>query len=329
MKNIYPALHHVVALAIILSISLLLSAHAQASGHSYYKWRHKHANTTRVDGFVSHGVNVYNDEYLVDYSNASPNIPFLMPVPPLYEIGVLDPGAADSEVINAQTDQSRLVATNSRFVQLFGIPLQPELFNRTLDQVPSTFFGSTSILDRVLPLPFGQAGEATIYRRTKTNHGPSLQEWNKVSGRISFTCHSDDSATLRLSVANAFPNAIYTMWDVGALNPLTAQEAPYAVPLGGLPNTLITDDNGCASTKLDIPYCPGRPCEAGAASCSSYLSLAHHWDQQTYGAGPVGSFFGLPVGAFGGNHIVWPMSGTALQDPPNPWNPRTVRRTCR
>lgn len=341
MKNVNSAAQGVTIAAVAMLMSFMLSTGANASDQqahqveSYQPNNHGHQRPKRrnrvtvVEGYVSHGVNVFNDEFMVDYSAAAPNVPFLMSSPPLYEIGVLDPGAIESEIITAQTNKNRLVATNGRFVELFGLPRVDELYNVPLDQVQSTFFGSSSILDRVLPLQFDQAGEQQVYRRTNTNQRPTLKEWNEISGQISFSCNGNDSAKVKISIANAFPNAIYTMWDVGASNPLTAQEAPYAVPLGGLPNTLITDDNGCATTTLDVPYCPGRECAAGAASCTSYLSIAHHWDQQTYGAAPGGSFYGVPIGAFTANHMVWPMSGIALQPPSTKWTKRLARRTCR
>jgi len=335
MKDLNSVAKRATTVAVTMLISFALSTGANASDQQGYQSQSessqpKHRNrATVVDGYVSHGVNVFNGEFMVDYSNAAPGVGFLMPSPPLYEIGVLNPGANESEIINAQTDENRLVATHGRFGELFGIPRQDELYNVPLDQVPSNFFGSSSVFDRVLPVPFNQAGEQQIYRRTDTNHKPTLKEWNKISGQISFRCSGNDSAKVKLSIVDAFPNAIYTMWDVGSSNPLTSEEAPYAVPLGGLPNTLITDGNGCASTTLDLPYCPGRKCEAGAASCSTYLSIAHHWDQQTYGAAPGGSFFGIPIGAYTANHMVWPMSGEVLQPPSTRWSKRLERRTCR
>ncbi len=285
----------------------------------------KDGQTVRVDGYVVHGVNVFNDQFIADYSSASPLVPWLNPSPPLYEIGVFNQGADDSEIITPATDPSRLVATNRRFVELFNLPADPSLFNRTLDQVDSNFFGFQSLTDRIVPLPFEDASEATVYRRVGTNPAPTLEEWNEISGLITYRCFEDGTATVEVSVADAFPNAIYTMWDVGALNPLTAQEQGYAVPLGGLPNTFQTNDRGCGNVTVRVPYCPGRPCEAGATSCSSYLSIAHHWDQQTYGASPAASFLGVPVGAYTANHMVWPMSGVILQPPHNRWIPRAAR----
>ncbi len=285
--------------------------------------------TMRIEGYVAHGVNVFNNQFIADYTSASPSVPWLNPNPPLYEIGVFVEGADDSEVISADTDAARLVATNRRFVDLFGLGVDPTLFNRTLDKVDSNYFGSQTITDRIVPLSFDDATEATVYRRVGINPAPSLEEWNKVSGLITYKCLKDGTATVRVSIVDAFPNAVYTMWDVGAKNPLTDQEQGYAVPLGGLPNILKTNDKGCASVKVRVPYCPGRPCQSGATSCSSYLSIAHHWDQQTYGASPAASLIGIPVGAYAANHMVWPMSGNLLQEPHNRWNAKVAARDCK
>jgi len=299
----------------------------------YKKKFKKHKKPTIYDsgvipGYVVHGVNVFNDEYLVDYSQVSPNIPFLMPSPPTYEIGAYAPGNFNSDTITSLTDTSRLVATNSRFSELFGLPIDPAIHNIPLNKVSSNFFGSSSLLDRSIPKEFSESGETDIYHRTKSNTAPTIKEWNKVRGQVSYSCKTDDSATVKVEIASAFPNAVYTMWDVGASNPLTAGEAPYGVPLGGLPNILTTDDYGCAETTLELPYCPSRKCEAGAKSCTSYLSIAHHWDEQGYGASPSLSFAGIPVGAYAGNHMVWPMSGQPLRAPHTKWQPRKVKKLC-
>lgn len=317
-------------LKLLVSFSLILSSvfYVTAS-YSQNKGAYKNNRVVFLDGYVVHGVNVFNNEYLVDYSKVSPNIPFLMPFPPLYEIGVFDDGATNSETITASTNQKRRVATNSRFAELFGLPIDTSLYNITLDKVTSNFFGSTAINDRIPLLSFREAGEASVYRRIGTVPSPTLKQWNRIIGQVKFRCLNDDRAIVRVQIANAFPNAVYTMWDVGALDPLTPSERPYGVPLGGSPNILQTDDFGCASTTLKVPYCPGRPCEAGAKSCSSYLSVAQHWDQQTYGASPAASFAGIPIGAFTGNHMVWPVSGETLQEPHKAWDVKKASRICR
>ena len=268
-----------------------------------------------VQGYVVHGVNVFNNEFISDYSNATPGIVFLNPQPPFIEIGALDPGAPDSETITADTDTSRLVATNRRFVDFFGIPSDPTLFNIPLNEVGTNFFGFTDPTDRIVPGEFVADSEPSIYVRPRVNAGPTIEEWNKIRGVVRYQCRRDGTARVEVAIRDAFPFGVYTMWDVGARNPLTGDESLYAVPLGGLPNILQADRRGCGHEVLEVPYCPGRPCEEGAESCSSYLSIAHHWDYQVYGASPGGSFVGVPVGAFAANHMVWPMSGDILMPP--------------
>lgn len=282
-------------------------------------FNNKDSSVETVEGYVTHGVNVFNNQYITDYSKVSPSIPFLNPNPPLYEIGVFVEGGSDSEVITIDTDLSRLVATNRRFVDLFGINADPNLFNKTLDNIGSNYFGFQSNNDRIIPLAFNIAKEATVYRKSGAIPAPTLSEWNKISGVINYKCNTKGVAKVNISIANAFPNALYTMWDVGAENPLTPQEKPYVIPLGGLPNVLLTDEKGCGNATIKLPYCPGRPCNPDAKSCTSYISIAHHWDQQIYGASPEGSAIGVPVGAYVGNHMAWPMSGKILQEPHNRW----------
>ena len=34
-----------------------------------------------------------------------------------------------------------------------------------------------------------------------------------------------------------------------------------------------------------------------------------------FGGAPAATFAGMPIGAIAGNHLMWPMSGTPLQEP--------------
>jgi hypothetical protein len=289
---------------------------------------------TSIPGYVTHGVNVFNDQFLVDYSDASPQVPSLMV--PIYEIGVPNEteDASDADVITADTDPSLPVATIRSFGDFFnpetlpGENFDPALFNQTLDQIGSNAFGYTRLDDRVLRVPFNEAVPGDVYQGANTNPRPTVEEWNAASGLMRFQCGADGSATVEVAVRNAFPNGVYTLWDIGALYPLTDKEEGYAVPFGGLPNILLTDSNGCGYIQVEVPFCPNRPCEAGADSCTSYISAFYHWDHQVYGGAPAGTFMGVPVGAIGSNHLVWPMSGTPLQEVQNPFPPPHGKLSC-
>ena len=150
-----------------------------------------------------------------------------------------------------------------------------------------------------------------------------MGEWEKISGKLSVREDDDGLFSVRVTIRDAFPNAIYTIWDIGTLNPLTTAETGYAIPLGGLPNVIVTDNDGCGYTKLKLKYDLTRACEAGAGSCSSYVSVFFNWDNGAYGASAAATWAKAPTGVYGGNQMAWPTSGTPLIEPQNNFQPES------
>lgn len=287
------------------------------------------SGTTDVEGYVTHGINVYNDRFIADYSAASPAVFWLNPALPIMEIGVLSatPGAADAERITAETDPDLPLATIRSFADVFNPAgtYDPELFNRTLDEIGTSFFGFAELTERVRPVAFDAAHAGDIYLAAGTRPRPTVGEWSEASGLLRYRCRDDGSAVVQVALRDAMPNAVYTLWDIGVHDPLTAAEEGYAAPFGGIPNVLLTDADGCGYRRIETPFCPGRPCAAGADSCTSYVSAFLHWDHQVYGGAPAATFAGMPIGAIASNHVMWPLSGTPLQEPVNPFQARDLR----
>lgn len=281
-----------------------------------------------VPGYVSHGINVFNNNAIVDYSQASPSVPWLNPSTLISEIGVLDESANDAAIIDETTDRSLPVATIRAFFDFFnpGGTLDPNLLNQPLDQIGSSFFTFSDLSQRAALVPFDTANPGDLYRGKHTNARPTVAQWEQISGQLRIRCKADGSAVARVTVRNGFPNAVYTLWDIGALNPLTEQEQGYAAPFGGLPNILLTDNKGCGYKKVDLAFCPPEDCTVGAGFCLSYISAFYHWDAQVYGGSPAATFAGAPVGVVASNQIVWPLSGVALIEPQNKFQPR--RQGC-
>jgi len=281
-------------------------------------------NHSVIPGHVSHGINVYNNKAIIDYSAVSPSIPYLNPADPVREIGAFLPGAADAEIITEATDRSRKLATTRKFVDFFN-PLgevDPDLFNKTLDNTGVNFFGYTKVTDRIVPTLFDSAQAGALYRAKETNTSPTVGEWDKASGQIIEKCRDDGTATLKVTIRDALPNSLFTLWEVGAIKPLTQEEAGYAIPLGGLPNVMTTSNEGCAYKEIEMPYCVTRACEAGSNSCTNYVSAFYHWDAQVYGGSPAATFAGAPIGAYAANQVIWGTTGEALIEPQNKFSPK-------
>ena len=275
-------------------------------------------NDKVIPGYVAHGINTYNGKHIGDYSKVSPLVPWLGAFPAVREIGVLTPGGNDGSEITAATDRSLPVATTRSFLDFFnpGGRIDLNLVNKPLNYIGVNYFGYTAVDDRVVPTSFPVAGTGpSIYRAKGINEAPTVGEWEQIKGQLRITHKSDGSSDVRITIRNAFPNSVYTAWDVGAKAPLTKNEKGYAVPLGGLPNIILTDSKGCGYKKLSLPYALDRTCVEGAESCTSYVSVFYHWDSQVYGASPAGAWVNAPTGLYAANQMVWPITGDLLQAP--------------
>lgn len=306
---------------VLLSLLMISIANAQAAD------QHRRAHVATLQGFVAHGVNTYNDQRIADYSAVTNNVQALVADPPIQEIGALNPGGSDASRIDAYTDRNLPVATIRDVFDVFNPngDVDPNLFNRTLDEIGSTAGGYTDLTDRVPRIPFAQSRGGDVYASRYTIEQPTVRDWEQISGQIRVRCRADGTARARVSVRNALPDAAYTLWEVGVSNPRSTDpkrpEAIYGVPFGGIPNILITDPRGCAVKVVELNECPLRACNDGAGSCTSYVSAFYHWDGQVYGGAPAATFAGMPVGVVAANQMVWPTTGRLLQSPATVYHP--------
>lgn len=306
-------------LALSLGLMSQVSARDKYSAHTQKR--------VSFQGYVVHGINSYNGKPVVDYSMASPLVPYLNVSPSIDEIGVYQDGLDYSGTIFSDTDRNLPVATTRSFFDFFnpGGDIELSTVNIPLGEVGNSFLGPgfTSLDKRATPVSFTESGsEPSVYRKKGFSIDPTVRDWEKISGKLSSKKDRNGLYTVNVTIRNAFPNAIYTMWDLGAVNPLTAEESGYAVPLGGLPNVVVTDKRGCGFASFKLKYDLSRPCEAGASSCSSYVSAFFNWDNGAYGASAAATWAKAPTGVYGGNQMVWPTSGTTLIEPQNGFHPK-------
>ncbi len=285
-------------------------------------------NRVNISGYVIHGINNYNGKAVVDYSGVSPTVPYLNTYPPVDEVGVYQEGSDYSGTIFYNTDRDLPVATTRAFFDYFnpGGDINMDTVNIPLGEVGSNFLGPefTSLDKRLTPVSFNESStEPSIYRKKGFVINPTVGDWEKISGKLSIKEDKNGMFNVLVTIRDAFPNAIYTMWDIGTLSPLTSDETGYAVPLGGLPNIIVTDKHGCGFARYKLKYDLTRTCEAGSSSCSSYVSAFYNWDNGAYGASAAATWAKVPTGVYGGNQMAWPTSGTVLIEPQNNFLPKS------
>lgn len=311
---------------IVLVAALCVSATSVLAEKKNLGAAFKRSESVNLPGFVSHGINVYNGERISDFNGIAPNVPFLAASNGVLEIAVFQEGAESSAAILAGTDRNLPVATTRELLDFFnpGGEVNPSTLNVPLDRIGSNFFGYTAPDDRVVPTAFPSLGTApSIYHQKGAVLRPTVGDWEKISGLVTVQRTKNGlGSRVTLTIRNAFPKAVYTVWDVGVRNPLSATEDGYVVPLGGLPNIILTDENGCGTRSVELSYDLLRECKAGVDSCTAYVAGFYHWDNQGQGASPGGSFVRIPEGVYAGNQMVWPVSGETLIEPQTSFSPR-------
>lgn len=278
----------------------------------------KSTTTGSIPGYVSHGTNTYNGMPIGDYTKVAPKIGMFHASPPIEEIGVYQKGAINAGSITEKTDRRLPVATTRVWLNAMYPTghVDPNWINVPLAKIGTNFFGSSAITDRVVPVDYPNAAiEPTIFREKGVISSPTVADWEKISGKLSYVNHKDGTSTVKITINDAFPNAVYTLWDVGVKNPLTELESMYGIPFGGLPNIVLTNAKGCGYKEISLPYQVNRECKKGAASCTSYVSAFYHWDTQVFGGDPAASGYGAPVGVIAGNQMIWPTTGDVLVEP--------------
>ncbi len=305
------------AFALFSTLALAVSVSATAQSAEFHNFKFK--RSTVIEGYVSHGVNIYNGQRIADYSNYSPMVPWLNPTPLIDEVRAYDEANNTASVITESTDPSSLIATSDTFFNFMnpGGVIDPKVIDAPIGTIGSNYFGYTAATDRIVPEQYPMAGsEPSVYLAKSVNSTPTVEQWNEISGLITVREKPNGYHKVRITIKDGIPNGLYTLWDVGAVNPLTENEQGYAVPMGGLPNVMITNEKGCAYKEIEMPYSIVRECKEGAESCSSYINAVYHWDQQVYGASPGQTFLGLPAGVLAANQLTWPTSGDLLIDAP-------------
>ena len=151
-------------------------------------------------------------------------------------------------------------------------------------------------------------------------------EWEKGSGIIEIDC-DDGQAEVVVTVCNLLPEALYTVLDIGIVNP-GPEETIYFGPAGGLGNVIRTDEYGDGKLKIDMPWCPTRKCIPGESiDCQMYFSVFHQANYMIWGGSFGAVFFdpSLPAGVIGSNILWFPLFGELQQEPLNRFKTKNCR----
>lgn len=256
--------------AIVASVALPLDAFAAGPT----------VGTFRVQGIGSTGVNELCGE---------PVFSLPPPLPPDFRgafLGEFDPtpgAVAAIPLTPTSCDDDILLATTTDpdFLDATGIPdADPRIKNIPLRDafVTVTRDGVRASIPRLGALPPNPIPPV----KSEPNGPITLGAWLNARGRMSITCKEDGSARVRARFKKLIPNGVYTMWGLWKTTPPGAPGPMLVpIPLGGVPNSLVPDEDGDATFKRTLALCPMDPAPDGSELL--FAALAYHSDSSIYG----------------------------------------------
>lgn len=211
-------------------------------------------------------------------------------------VAAFNPDGSEPLPLTPDTPPSTLLAT------IDTPDADEELINLPLRQVPGNV-GTAGLTRESLP---GQLEVGTFDNNQSEPSAPiTLGEWLEGSGVARFQCKEGEAPTAELRVRGLLPNRLYTVWAV-------FQNGEGAVPFGGPPNVIMTDEFGDGTMSRRLNFCPLETTSEGADLL--YLVVVFHSDQMVYAMQPTLPDAGFPPGVVAHPQLQFSVRGTSLLD---------------
>lgn len=281
---------------------------------AYDHWngnRHSGRKAKRIRGVAVTGVNSVLGKPFFSWGEpfgASFNFPTM---------GALNRSGPSPLPLNANTPKSTILVTwiDRVFLALFNKPpdyvINPAWLNVPLRDVPVNV---DFALMQTAPLRGVREAEPLELAQAEPANDITLGQWLKGGGVATIDC-SGGAAEVRLRMSNLIPNRMYSVWaTMGAPTP-PGSPAPNAfpIPLGGAPNTFMTDENGDAAFKRWIKFCPLDAQSSGSPLL--FIDVHFNSKHQTYGAVVAPGFIdGNWPGIITFSHVVFPVNVELLDN---------------
>jgi hypothetical protein len=198
-------------------------------------------------------------------------------------------------------------------------PMFLALFNKPPEYTPDPAWLNVPLRDIPVNIDFAfvqkqalpgiREAEPLELSQVEPSQDITLGQWLNASGTGMIRC-SADGANVRLHMKNLVPNRIYTVWATMGMPSQGPVPNAFPIPLGGAPNTFMTDEQGHATFKRWIKFCP---LDAQAANPMLFIDVHFNAKHQTYGAVVAPGFIdGNWPGLITFSHIVFPVNVEVL-----------------
>lgn len=220
-----------------------------------------------------------------------------------------NPGASLPFEIDETSPPDTVLASgfDVTYLALFGLTpddLDPSLINVPLHQIPvlSTPDGRRT----QLPMSTDVAGD--VRSRAAFQNPITLGQWLGAKGRADILCRDNGTARFDLRLSGLLPNSLYTFWGVWSFDQDGdgIGDVVGGVPLGGVPNLLVADREGNASTRRELNFCPHHETRL------KYLTVAYHSEQRGFGAVPDQALDGAPGGTTAHAAVSFPINAVPV-----------------
>lgn len=229
-------------------------------------------------------------------------------------IGKYNPGSDTPIPLRKHMPRDTVITNNFDPNFLSGFPVPPEAIDLAMDNVPLRDFpvhNDASGINRVTVPGILEAGQMEL-SQAEPAETVTLGDWMKARGRLEVTCEANGKAHARIIATNLLPNRFYNVLEWFALD----EPSPFiSIPgmLAGVPDALVTDENGNALFEADLNHClPESPDDP---SPSTNVLLVYHTDQRSYGGVPMTPLYPLQgryPGEVGSVHLYFPTTGKRL-----------------
>ena len=132
-----------------------------------------------------------------------------------------------------------------------------------------------------------------------------------ASGKIKVKCGKKGNS-VRINVKGLVPHRLYTFWAIW-LDPSVPRFLP--IPLGGAPNSYVTDEKGNATFKRELNFRLTDAAKDGVdGKTLAFIDTHLHSDHVAYGAIPVPIAAGFPPGTVLHAQLTWNLGVGELVD---------------
>ncbi len=194
-------------------------------------------------------------------------------------IAEYNPVGEDSIPLTPDTPETAILSLvfDEEFAQFFGLP--PILTSRALKNTPlrqkPVAVETTGLQKQTIP-GILEAGQLERSQREPANP-VTLEDWFRAKGFISVVCPEDGPTFLQLSASGLLPNRLYEL--VEWVSEPQFKFSP--IPVGGVPSLIMADNNGRATFRTVLNYCPSEADTPGENP--TIYALGWHSDHQTNG----------------------------------------------